>query len=182
MDYSTDKIYIYTCREGGEIPGQQRVYTFHGDGGVAWSALEKGHIHTGWGANIRLRDDGGADKIVMAMREHFVPDDTGFNHEVDGVFYFDAFTGREINFIPEVRGDKIYPIDLDGDGLHEFFVGEGPRRGELLDTDGKSIDRIPVGCFRIGKMLGYPGEQIMGVGQTVTLWKSGETLMLRMER
>ena len=177
MDYASGRVYVYTCREGGEVPGQQRVYTFYGEGGVAWSAIEKGHMHTGWGANVRLRDDGGADKIVMAMREHFVPDDTGFNHEVDGVFYFDAFTGKEAAFSPEIRGDKLYPVDLDGDGLHEFFAGEGERAGELLDTDGKAVGRIPVRCFRIGKMLGHPGEQIMGVGSdghAVEIWGDAE--------
>ncbi len=180
MDYRTGELYIYTCREGGERPGQQRVYTFRGEGGVRWSALDKGHIHTGWGANVRIPTARDGGKIVMAMREHFVPDDTGFNHEVDGVFYYDAFTGEKADFSPEVRGDYLYPIDLDGDGLHEFYVAEGERRGEILSPDGKTIGgglRIGAGCFRTGKMLGHAGEQIMGMGSggsTVEIWGDAE--------
>ena len=170
LDYETGKKYIYACREGGETEGQKRVYTFRAEGGVAWSAVDHGHMHTGWGANILP----GFRKVAMAMREHFVPDDSGFNHEVDGVFYFDALTGEPMEFHPAVRGDKLYPVDLNGDGYHEFFVGEGEERsGDILDREGKPVDHLPVGCIRIGKMTDHPGEQIMGVGKdrrSVEIW------------
>ena len=187
MDYRTGEIYIYTCREGGERPGQQRVYTFRAGGGAAWSALETGHIHTGWGANVRLPDEQSDGKIVMAMRQHFVPDDTGFNHEVDGVFYYDAFTGEEADFRPEVRGDKLYPVDLNGDGLHEFLVGEGERTGDVLGPDGRMAGHMGVRCFRVGKTLGHAGEQIMGIGadgRSVEIWgdadaRDGEIMKIR---
>ena len=175
MDYRTGDIYIYTCREGGEAPGHQRVYTFRAEGGVAWSAVDDiGHMHTGWGANIL----DGYGKVCMAMRQHFVPDDSGFNHEVDGIFYWDAFTGKPVDFHPVERGDKIYPIDLNGDGYHEFIVGwEGEHSGDVLDRRGQVIDHLGGDIIRMGKMIGRDGEQVMRVGEdgrSVEIWGDAE--------
>ena len=150
----TREWYIYTCREGGEAPGKPRVVTFRPDGRVAWQALsDSGHMHTGWCANVL----DGYGKVCMAMRQHFVPDDSGFEHEVDGIFYFDAFTGKEVDYSLPYPGYLCEPIDLDGDGYHEFLAPDG----KVLDRHGKQIASYTGTPMRMGKLTDHSGEQFM---------------------
>ena len=150
----TKEWYIYTCREGGEIEGEPRVVTFRPDGSVAWQALrDTGHMHTGWAANVL----DGYGKICMAMREHFVPDDSGFNHEIDGVFYYDAYTGEEVDFKLPYKGYEVHPLDVNGDGYHEFVCPDG----KIIDRHGEVLASFDGSPMRMGKLLNHPGEQIM---------------------
>lgn len=185
---SDDDWYIFTCREGGEVPGQQRVYTFRPDGEVVWSAVDTGHMHTAWLANTRQ------GKIAMAMKEVFVPDDFGFNHEVTDVFYFNAFTGEPVDFKLPYPGYRVFPLDLNGDGYHEFFVVDEAAKGEILDCEGKKIghihgDKINFdGAIRFGKMMDMPGEHVMVAnGNFIEIWADldavdGEVMQRRYQR
>lgn len=169
LDYKKNEWYLFTCREGDdERPeGNDRVVTFKAGGEKAWADLKKGHMHTAWVANVL----DGHGKIVMAMREHFVPDDVGFNHEIDGCFYYDAYTGEKVDFSLPCKGYECVPVDLDGDGYHEFYVHRGELAGTVLDRFGKEIGKLSGWPVRIGKIAEASGEQIMLTnGDEVMLW------------
>lgn len=164
QDYKTNEWYVFTCREGDEQPGVKRVFTFKLNGELAWQQVDYGHMHTAWAANV-LEDYG---KIIMTMRQRFVPDEFGLEHELDGIFYFDAFTGQPVDFQLPCPGTEVYPVDLDGDGYHEFYCFTGPLKGTILNRHGQEIARLPGdpeayrdGTVRMGKLLQHPGEQLM---------------------
>jgi len=159
VDYKTGQKYIYTCREGGEKKGDFRVVTFRMEGGRAWNRIpDVGHIHKGWVANVL----DGYGKVCMAMSQHFNPEGAGLCEEIDGCFYYDAVTGEDADFSLPVPGYEAWPIDLDGDGYHEFIVREGERAGELLNRRGETIGRVSGAVVRMGKLLDdRDGEQIM---------------------
>ena len=184
-----DDWFIFTCREGDERPDQKRVYVFKPDGSVVWSAVDVGHMHTAWLANIKGEKEGTYRKISMSMQETFVPDDEGFNHEVTGVFFHDAYTGEEVDFKLPYPGYKVLPFDLNGDGYHEFFVTDENGRGDILDCEGNKIAHIDeCGAYRFGKMLDLPGEQIMVAnGTCFEIWadldaEDGEVMKRRYKR
>jgi hypothetical protein len=159
LNYKTGDWQIFTCREG-DGPGEKRVISFREKGGVAWEQIEYGHMHDGWAANVL----DGYGKIVMCMRYRFVPDDCGFNHVEDGIFYFDAYTGAPVDFAMPCRGTELLPLDLDGDGYHEFLVFEGERHGTVLNRHGVEIAEFPfrdIHPIRLGKILPNAGEQVM---------------------
>lgn len=160
LDYKTNEWYIYTCREGGEGGGraleggtQNRIVTFKVDGTKVWGDREVGHIHTGWAANVL----DGYGKICMAMSQHYVPSDSGLNHEIDGVFYYDAFTGEKVEFNLPYPGNEVEPIDMDGDGYHEFICPDG----KILDRHFNEVGQLPGGRTRMGKIMDLPGEHVM---------------------
>lgn len=185
-----DDWYVFTCREGDETPGKRRVYTFRLDGSVVWSAVDDyGHMHTAWLANTKQ------GKIAMTMREVFVPDDCGFNHEVTDVFFFNAYTGEPVDFKLPYPGYKVFPLDINGDGYHEFIVADESARGEILDCEGNRIGFIDAdgfgweGGIRHSKMLlDMPGEHIMVAnGNCVEIWADldavdGEVMQRRYKR
>lgn len=164
QNYKTGEWYVFTCREGDERPGRKRVFTFRLNADIAWEQVDYGHMHTAWAANV-LEDYG---KIVMVMRQRFVPDEYGLEHALDGVFYFDAYTGEPVDFHMPCAGTEMYPVDLDGDGYHEFYVFTGALKGAILDRKGRIIARLPdeperyaEGTVRMGRLLPHAGEQLM---------------------
>lgn len=160
MDYKTGDWYIFTCREGDDQEGVKRVFSFKKEGGIAWEQVDYGHMHTAWSANVL----DGYGKIFMAMRQKFQPDDSGFVHVLDGIFYFDAYTGEPVDFKLPCLGTEVLPIDLDGDGYHEFLVTRGDLAGSVLDRHGEVMTTMPEGFggkIRMGKILDAPGEHLM---------------------
>jgi len=173
MDYTTGEWYIYTCREGGEQPGVKRVVCFQKNGRIAWERIDEGHIHNGWIAAIG--EDYG--KIAMCMRHRFVPGGIGFEHMEDGIFFFDAVTGETVDPGLPCKGTDLLPIDINGDGYHEFLVIDGPLKNAILDRHGNVLDHLPQECdsnmgesLRLGKLMNAPGEQLL-------LQKKGTTLV-----
>jgi hypothetical protein len=145
LDIDADEWYLYTTREPDKQRGRwrqsPRVVTFDEDGERVWSAIEEGHMHTGFTA--RIGEDGG--KIAMAGRT----DD-------DREFYWTALDGEPVDFDYSLWGMK--PVDIDGDGTHELF-GDG----QLRDADGTVLaeidDEMTVRMF--SKLVDHPGEQIV---------------------
>ena len=163
-NYETGEWLIFTCREDDEREGQKRVQVFRPDGSKAWEDVDYGHMHTAWAANMK----DGFGKIIMVMRERFVPDEYGLEHELDGIFYYDAFTGEKTEVSLPCKGTEVCPLDIDGDGYHEFYVTEGEYRGCILNRFGEIIARLPGDgkdyidyTIRIGKINRSPGEQLM---------------------
>lgn len=157
IDIKTDKKYIYTCREGDEGPGIARVVTYDDKGAVVWKALEEGHMHKGWVANI------GPDygKVAMAMRLNRVIKNSQVCVTEPQVYYFDAVTGQPVDIDFPYRGSDFFPIDVNGDGYHEFLATEGDMAGVLVDRTGKVLERIGGEQVKSGKMFDFAGEQVM---------------------
>ncbi|MBO4299487.1 MAG: hypothetical protein J5998_11885, partial [Clostridia bacterium] len=84
------KFYIYTCREGHEVPGQQRVWLYDDHGEPVWHAVDSGHMHLGWVANIGEN----YGKVAMAMRLNRVVINWCMREAKPDTFYFDALTGE----------------------------------------------------------------------------------------
>lgn len=166
------RMYIYSCREGHDVPGEDRVWLYDDKGEPVWHAVDKGHMHFGWiansGENYR--------KIAMAMRLNRVVVENGLMREAEpDVFLFDAMIGEpaELPFCGD--GDlasDLIPLDFDGDGYHEFFVKnderstnpktENSKRGRVIDRFGNDCGYIGGKQVRSGKIFqDIPGDQIM---------------------
>lgn len=152
IDVKTGNKFIYTCREDCEGPGIARVVTYNNKGEIVWKALEEGHMHRGWIANIRPD----YRKIAMAMKLERVIVGNEMRDAEPKVYYFDAITGQAVDFDFPYRGSDFFPIDVNGDGYHEFFGG-----GVFVDQSGKVLGRVGGFQVKSGKMFGFAGEQVM---------------------
>lgn len=161
--------YIFTAREGDEREDQSRVYVFKDNGEVVWQAIDRGHMHTNWLANIK----GDHKKIAMTRRRITVYDDCGAElEELEDDLYFDAFTGEQLDIKYPFEGNQVWPIDINGDGYSEFIKGH-----EIYDCDGNKVAEVPGWAFRFGKLSDAPGEQIMIVnGTAAEIWADADAV------
>ena len=170
IDIETGKKYIYTCREGHEVPGEQRVLVFDDKGQKVWSAVDSGHMHQGWVANIGEN----YRKVIMSMRLDRTVGKNGIVGVPGAVFYFDAVTGKPLENPLPFDAVHAAPIDFDGDGYHEFVIG-----GCIVDRFGKILKTVGGGMVRSGKILSEPGEQLMSFYPTegkVRVWGDDEAV------
>ena len=166
----SDEWYIFTAREGDEREDQSRVYVFKNNGEVVWQAIDKGHMHTNWIANVK----GEHKKIAMTRRRITIYDDCGAEiEELEDDLFFDAFTGEQLDIKYPFTGKEVWPVDIDGDGYHEFIRNNG----EIYNSLGEKIGAVPGGAFRIGKMSSAPGEHLMiSRGTTVEIWGDADAV------
>lgn len=168
-----DNYYVYTCRENGSYVGCDRVVTFDADGNVVWRALTatdegpQNHIHYGWLATVKPD----YRRIVMACNLG-----AGNKHTVADIYTFDALTGAPTDFPFPQPLSRIIPIDVNGDGYHEFF-GDG----KIYDCEGKVLIDLGEDAVAVKhtKMLGLSGEQILirRKGESVIeLWGDDEAV------
>lgn len=150
----TKEWYIFTCREDEQL-GEKRIVVFHQDGNVVWSAQDVGHMHTAWVANVK--EDYG--KIIMCKKQTWQKGEFSAEEEVEVFqeYYYDAYTGEELDFSIPYRGYEVFPLDINGDGYHEFVCPEG----KILDRFGKEIATYEGCAMRMGKLIDRPGEQIL---------------------
>ncbi len=162
--------YIFTAREGDEREDQSRVYVFKNNGEVVWQAIDRGHMHTNWIANVK----GDHKKIAMTRRRITIYDDCGAEiDELEDDLFFDAFTGEQLDIKYPFSGKEVWPVDINGDGYHEFIK----HNGEIYDCYGEKIGSIPNGAWRIGKMTDFPGEHLMiGNGTAVEIWGDADAV------
>lgn len=176
----TGEWYIFTCREE-EQPGEKRILVFRIDGSVVWSALDAGHMHTAWAANTK--DNYG--KIIMCKKNSCLsgelgPGDPGETFED---FFFDAYTGEKVDFLLPYNGYDVLPLDLDGDGYHEFLCPGG----KILNRHGELLAAFEGRVMRMGRLANHPGEQFMVANGTVveiyadTEAQDGEIMKMRYE-
>ncbi len=161
--------YIFTAREGDEREDQNRVYVFKNNGEVVWTAIDKGHMHTNWIANIK----GDHKKIAMTRRRITLYDECGAElEELEDDLYFDAFTGEQLDIKYPFNGKQVWPIDINGDGYSEFV-----KSNEIYDCEGNKLADLPGGVFRFGKMTDAPGEHLMLVnGTTIEIWADADAV------
>lgn len=156
VDPETNRKYIYTCREDGEGPGVKRVVTYDDRGKAVWRQVDRGHIHSGWIANI------GASRRRIALARSLALDAKGFDqHRQPTIdYFFDAVTGEPVTPTFPKAGDRVVPIDFDGDGYHEFLAsGE---ETTVLDRHGRELARMGKGgMIMSGKILDLPAHQVM---------------------
>ena len=158
IDKESGKKYIFTCREDDEREGVPRVVTYNDKGERAWIGVpDIGHMHSGWLANFGPE----YRKIAMAMRiTRRVINNAIVDTEPED-FYFDAVTGEPLENPLPFRGDEGLPIDLNGDGQHEFYFTEGEREGFVFDAKGNNLGFIGGHTIRSGKVIDHPGETVM---------------------
>lgn len=160
LDYADNAMYVYTCREDHETPGQKRVNVFRADGSLVWGAVDSGHMHSGWVATVL--DDYG--KLAMAEHHEWRRNVGGDSH--DGMtmhtlecYFFNAVTGEPVAFPLSFPAGEASPADIDGDGYSEFIHGNA-----VYNRKGEKLAEFRGGRMRCGRILAeYPGEQIMTV-------------------
>ena len=158
LDYSDGKMYIYTCREDHETPGQKRVNVFNADGSLKWGAVDSGHMHCGWVATALE----GYGKLAFAEHHEWRRNtgegtDSGMTMHTLENYFFNAVTGEPVPFTLPAPAETVSPADLNGDGYSEFICGNA-----VYDRHGKQLGQFIGNKIRAGRILEeYPGEQIM---------------------
>lgn len=159
-----NKWYYWTCRESGNDVPRPRAVFFDEKGSPIWSVKETiGHFHRGWVANIGPN----GEKLAMAARYAIDRKKAvTFNNNEYEYWIYDALTGKEISVPFNPLG---YPIDFNGDGIHEILVN-----GEIVDNTGKSWGDIgdKAAVITSNKITNLPGEQIFAYypDGTVKIW------------
>ena len=103
----------------------------------------------------------------------------GNKHTVADIYTFDALTGAPTDFPFPQPLSRIIPIDVNGDGYHEFFGG-----GKIYDCEGKVLIDLGEGVATIKytKMLGLRGEQLLirrNGESVIELWGDDEAVESR---
>jgi len=147
--------YLWTCRETS-TDQPPRVALYDDRGQFVWSALESGHIDTGWAARLGPR----GEPIVLGVRVgEKIRTAEGERRTGVEEFTFQAFTGEPVHL-----GFKAYtsiPVDLNGDGIHELVKGYFEGDGSVLDRTGRVLGNIGGLSALNSKFTGKPGEQIL---------------------
>jgi hypothetical protein len=93
------------------------------------------------------------------------------------LYYFDAVSGKPVDFTMPFPGNDLMPIDFTGDGYHDFYGTGGDALGKCYNRFGECLatlqgeDRAQV--VRSGKILDRPGQQLMlayGKEGVVRIW------------
>lgn len=71
-------------------------------------------------------------------------------------YYFDAVTGEPIELDYNIFG--LRPIDLNGDGIHEFLAQYGTK---AFDAKGNLVKYIGGNVMTVGKWYDFKGEQFL---------------------
>jgi hypothetical protein len=169
-DRQTGTWSIFTCRESGENGEiKPRVVMFDKEGNRIWSDLEKGHMDMGWTAHPLPNET-----IAFTIsRGEKISGPSGFIRHNVQEYVYDAATGKRLKL--SFPGYNTVPVDIDGDGYHEFASGMGEQSDRnVYDYDGKVIGRIGENAYiaAASKLLDLPGEHILCYypNGTVKIW------------
>ena len=164
LDWGANRWVIHTCRERGEAP---RIVCFDHNGQRIWSDLEHGHIDTGWAAHLAV----GEEPIVLGVRiTDKLRSAEGERRTGTEEFAYRAFTGERVEL-----GFSAYttiPVDLNGDGVHEFVKGYFEGDGTVLDGTGRVLGNVGGLSAMACKFIDHPGEQILSYSNDgiVRIW------------
>lgn len=165
LDRSTNKWFIYTCRESTAV--SPRVALFDDTGRRIWGDVDKGHMDVGWTA--RIGADG--EHVAMAIRiGGKTAGPKGFFRKGVEEFTYEALSGQAHPLPFSVFGTL--PVDLNGDGIHELVRGLAQGNGEIFDNRGRIIGHVEGSTAIASKLLDHPGEQILCCRSdgTVCIW------------
>ena len=135
LNRESDTWSFFTCRESGEH-GEitPRIVMFDDKGQRLWTDLDVGHMDMGWTAHV-------AKNQIIAFsisRGKKIAGPDGFRRENVKEYVYDAATGNKIQL-----GFNAYnsiPVDLNGDGFHEFAVALGEQADrKLYEYNGNEI-------------------------------------------
>ena len=155
LDKTNNKWYIHTCREKKSTQSP-RIVVFDDAGKRVWSALDQGHIDTGWVAHIG--DKG--EPVVLGVRVGAkIRDAYGERRTGIEPFTYNAFTGEP--YALPFNAYTTIPVDLNGDGIHELVKGYFEGDGTVLDRSGKVLGNVGGLCAMASKFMSLPGEQIL---------------------
>ncbi len=169
LERGTGRWFIYTCRES-DPDATPRVVLFDDSGGRIWGSVDHGHIDMGM---VSRWDDSGAS-LATAVRvggKSCGPD--GRFHDALEEFAFDALSGS-MKSLP-FSSYKMIPVDIDGDGLHEFVQGAPGGDGMIVDRCGNRLGTIHGAVALAGKILDMPGEQLLSyhTDGAIRIWVNG---------
>lgn len=167
-DFKTGKGYLFTCRENGNYEGCPRVVMFDYKGNRIWADVytdpedfSSGHIHGGF--VITAKPD--YRRVAVAV------------HENDTSWAYDAVTGERVT-LPFQPRRYHRPIDINGDGYHEYLGWEeGKPTTTVMDSNGQIVYYTGGVLIQIGKWLNFPGEQFLVYypeEQKVRMWGDAE--------
>jgi len=171
LNWSENQWYIFTCRESGD-QGQikPRVVMFDNMGKRVWNDLEIGHMDMGWTAQV----DSGEGTIAFTIsRGEKTAGPDGF-YRTDVVEYaYDAFSGNPVKL--PFNAYNTVPVDLDGDGFHEFASAMDEQSDKkIYNIRGQIIGDLGEKAYlaMASKILDRPGEQILCYypDGTVRIW------------
>ena len=150
-----DRWFIWTCRESFEERGP-RLAMFDDGGRLCWSAVDAGHMDTGWAA--RLGPSG--EPVVLGVKVgRKVRTAEGERRTGVEEYTFEPFSGKAVEL-----GFKVYttiPVDLNGDGIHELVKGYFEGDGTVLDRQGRVLGNTGGLSAIHSHFAGVPGEQIL---------------------
>lgn len=150
---------LFTCRESGD-KGQikPRVVMFSNTGERIWHDLDSGHMDMGWTAHMS------SNQIVAftISRGNKVAGPGGFFRSNVVEYAYNATNGEKINL--NFPAYNTIPVDLNGDGYHEFAsaMGEQSNRN-IYSGNGDIIGKLGENAYiaLASKVLNLPGEQIL---------------------
>lgn len=161
-----ERWYIWTCRESFENRGPRLAF-YDGQGRTLWTAVEAGHMDTGWAARLGPKGEPVVLGVKVGQKVR-----TAEGERRTGVveYTFDPFTGK-----PRDLGFKVYttiPVDLNGDGIHELVKGYFEGDGTVLDREGRILGNTGGLSAIHSQFAGKPGEQILSYhpGGKVRIW------------
>ncbi len=155
LDRRTGSWYVFTCREG-DPEVSPRVALYDDRGKRVWGDIHEGHVDMGWVA--RGHPEG--RPLAMAIRiGGKAAGPAGFSRQGVEEFAWDALTGERLNLPFSSYGTL--PVDLDGDGCHEFVRNAGEDRGEVCDASGAQLATFPGHVALACRFLDRPGEHIL---------------------
>lgn len=160
LNRRTNKWHLFTARESGDS-GQikPRVVMFDQNGERVWTDLEFGHMDMGHTAHV------GGDVGTLAFtisRGDKRAGPKGFYRLDVHEFAYQAFSGQRLD-LPFAAYNTV-PVDLDGDGYHEFARSFGEQADrKVLDFDGNEIGSLGEGAYlaMASKFMDRPGEQVL---------------------
>lgn len=169
IDFNTGEKLIFTCREDDEQEGEPRIISYREDGSYKWTAVKsEGHMHFAWLAAIG--EPGHERRIFMVMQEIQYWGETKLERAEPIIRYYDAYTGEQIEVDFPCAGHLLIPVDINGDGISEFYCSGGEYGGWLIDWRGNKLAKIDGMQVKNGYMLKQiPCEQLMVADENGTV-------------
>lgn len=152
---------VFTCRESGDN-GQikPRVVMYDDEGNKIWSDLEEGHMDMGWTAQVNT-DSIKRIAYTMSRGGKKAGPEGFFRLDVKIYTYnYDSGERIELPFNPY----NAVPVDLDGDGYHEFARCEGEQADrKIYDLEGNELAFLGENAYLAlaSRFLDRPGEQLL---------------------
>jgi len=152
---------IFTCRESGDR-GQikPRVVMYDDQGQKLWSDLELGHMDMGWTAHVNT--DSVQVLAYTISRGGKKAGPGGFFRYDVHEFIYDGLTGKRIAL--SFPAYNTIPVDLDGDGYHEFARAFGEQADRnIYDLSGNILANLGESAYiaMASKFMNLPGEQLL---------------------